>query len=218
MKIGSSLPLSLAASFLVCFTPLPSGAQGAKAQPPDPPSMGPKTSLNTQSAEQVEAAKQMVPAEVKLTSTLDARKDQPGSTFEAKLDGTVHLKDGTELPHGTVLMGKVVTDKMQSSGTSRLALRFTEAKLKDGKTVPIEATIVGISGPAGDYTAGGVTGPIPWDGTSVQYDNIGVISHVDLHSRIGGMNSGTLVANDKSDMKLTTGSRFSLALGQKGTS
>ncbi len=33
---------------------------------------------------------------------------------------------------------------MNQSGTSKLALRFTNAKLKNGQTVPIKATIVGI--------------------------------------------------------------------------
>ncbi len=158
----------------------------------------------------------MAPAEANLITTLDARKDQSGSAFETRLVGSVHLRDGTELPNGTVLVGQVETDQMSSSGASRLALRFTEAKLKDGKAIPIQATIVGLSDPASlAENGGGLDSPIAWNGTSLQYDNIGVLPHVDLHSRIGGVNSGTLVATDKSDMKLRAGSRMSLALGEK---
>ncbi|HUB52040.1 MAG TPA: hypothetical protein VL986_07830 [Terracidiphilus sp.] len=161
----------------------------------------------------------MVPAEAELTKTVDARKDQPGTAFEARLRGTVHLKDGTTLPHGTLLVGQVATDQMRNNGVSQLALRFTEAKLKDGKTIPIVATIVGITGPPSGVDNGyGYDAPVPWDSKSLRYDDVGIMSHVDLHSRIGGVNSGTLVATDKSDMKLRLGSRMSLAIGEKGAS
>lgn len=213
MRLVNCMSLSVTAAALVCFAPQFCAAQSTP-QATSPASMSSNDS--SQSAGAAEAA-QMVPAEAQLTRTLDAKHDQPGSAFEAKLDGTVHLKNGTELPHGTVLEGTVTTDKMRSNGTSRLSLQFNEAKLKDGKTIPIEATIVGISGPTEtDDSYSSLNGPIPWNGTSLKYDNVGVMSHVDLHSTIGGSNSGTLVATSgKSDMKLSTGSRLSLALGEK---
>ena len=213
MKTAHNLLLSLTAAFLVCLVPHFCAAQSMS-------SATPSNSSNATSDAQLtgasQTAQQMVPAEVKLTQALDARKNQSGSAFEARLDGTVHLKNGIELPHGTVLEGQVTTDQMNNSGTSRLALEFTQAKLKDGKTIPIQATIVGISGPdegGGDF--GVNPGPPAWNGTSLRYDDIGVMSHVDLHSTIGGANSGTLVATDKNDMRLRTGSRLSLALGEK---
>lgn len=211
MKLLKNLPLSLTAAFLVCLAPQFSTAQNTASETPTASSTN-----NSQPAVAGDTVQQMVPAEVALTRTLDARRDQSGSAFEARLDGTVHLKNGTELPHGTVLEGQVTTDRMRSNGASRLSLQFTEAKLKDGKTIPIEATIVGISGPSesGDIY-GNYTGPLPWNGTTVKYDDIGVLSHVDLHSTIGATNSGTLVATDKSNMKLITGSRLSLALAEK---
>jgi hypothetical protein len=218
MKIRNSLPLSFAAAFFACLVSQPANAQEMKANPVDRASMSLRAGTSPQAAEGVESAKQLVPAEAELTRTLDARKDQAGSTFEARLRGTVHLKDGTELPRGTLLMGKVATDDMRNNGVSQLSLFFTDAKLKDGKTVPIEATIVGITDPAGSENGPGANEPTPWDGTSVQYDDVGVLSHVDLHSRIGGANSGTLVASDKSDMKLRIGCRLSLAIGENGAS
>jgi hypothetical protein len=214
MKLVNNLAISLTAAFLVCLVPQFCAAQGTTSETS---TAGMNATTNDQQAGPSEAAR-LVPAQVDLTQTLDARKNQAGSTFEARLDGTVHLKNGTELPHGTVLVGKVATDQMRSNGASRLSLQFTEAKLKGGKTIPIEATIVGISGPAESYDGySGDAGPAPWNGTSVKYDDIGVLSHVDLHSTIGDMNSGTLVATDKSDMKLRTGSRMSLALGEKSS-
>jgi len=169
-----------------------------------------------QLADASETAQRMVPAEVKLTGAIDALKSQSGTAFQARLDGTVQLKNGTELPNGTTLLGQVTTDQIKSTGTSRLSLQFTQAKLKDGKTIPIEATIVGISGPVeSEDGSANFDGPIRWNGKTLKYDYIGVMSHVDLHSTIGGANSGTLVASDKSDMRLRSGSRLSLALAEK---
>jgi hypothetical protein len=215
MKTRIGLSLSLAAAFLICFHSKVGSSQVTSQTPPESTSTSTQATSDAPTAPDYQAAKQMVPAEVNLTQTLDARKDQPGSKFEAKLKGTVHLKDGTELPHGTVLVGQVTSDQMQNNGTSQLALRFTEAKLNNGKTVPIQATIVGLVGPIQDSQIGSDSGPTPWDGTSLKYDVVGVMSHVDLHSTLGGANSGTLVANDKSDMKLAMHSRLSLALSDK---
>jgi hypothetical protein len=117
--------------------------------------------------------------------------------------GTVHLKDGTKLPHGTVLFGTVATDQMQTGGTSTLALRFTEAKLKDGKTFPIRAMIAEIAGPAEDvgYTEGS-DDLLPWDGQTYQVDQTGGVHDVDMHSSITDANSGVLVSTKKDDVKL----------------
>ena len=38
-------------------------------------------------------------------------------------------------------MGQVATDNMQPQGKSTLALRFDQARLRDGKVIPIRATI-----------------------------------------------------------------------------
>jgi hypothetical protein len=165
-------------------------------------------------------AKQMVPAEANLDKDLDARKAQTGQQFRAKITDTVHLKNGTELPRGTTLVGKITKDEMDHNGQSMLAVDFTKAQLKDGKTIPIEATIIGVGAPSSsnyyDFSAAGAP-PVPWNGTSLQVDDIGMISGMDLHSRIGGENSGTFVSK-KSDMKLTAGTQLSLAIGAQGAS
>ncbi|HEY1647172.1 MAG TPA: hypothetical protein VGF96_04265 [Terracidiphilus sp.] len=163
-------------------------------------------------------AEQMVPVKVHLVREIDARKDQPGGRFEAQVDDTVHLKTGTELPRGTVLVGTIVTDQMQDQGLSRLALRFTQAKLKDGQVIPIEATIAGITGPA--YSAGYTedsSGPPSWSPGTLQVDELGVVKDVDLHSRIGGANSGVLVSTTKDNVKLNSGSRMTLAIAAENT-
>ncbi len=158
----------------------------------------------------------LVPAEVMLIKSLDARKDQPGATFEARLKSTIHLKNGTELPTGTLLEGKVATPESKDAKASQLSLIFTDAKLKGGKDVPIQATIVGLADPAlGTDSSATSDGPAAWNGTTTQIDLTGALDNVDLHSTIGGDNSGTLVASGKGNVKVSSGVRISLALGEK---
>jgi hypothetical protein len=157
----------------------------------------------------------MVPALATLDKTLDARKVQQGQQFRATLSGTVLLKNGTELPRDTVLVGTIATDRMQQGGTSTLALRFTKAELKGGKVIPIQADIMGITGPNnGDptesyFTSYNIT---PWDGTTLRVDEPGAVSGFDFHGRIGGVNSAQFVSSKKDEMKLASGSQIALAI------
>lgn len=207
MKLKPILTLSLAVVSLVLLCP-----KGVQAQESsnDPSAMtSSNTGTNTNSIEQ-----QMVPAEAALKGTLDAKKVQAGDHVEAVLTGKVHLKNGTELPRGTALIGKIATDHMHP-GSSKLTLRFTEAKLKDGRQVPIQAAIVGVQPPATGPNSIATISENPWDGKTIQFDDEGVMSGVDLHSRINGQNSGTFVS-DKKDVKLTNGSQLALVIGPKG--
>src|SRR5579863_1884646 len=216
MKRGSILAFSIAAASFALLSPSPTPAQNsgnrsagiAQVQAPVPGAP--------------QDATQMTPAQVELEHTLDAKSLQPGSQFRAKLTDTVHLKDGQKLPHGTELIGTVTTDNEQAGKRSsanpqaadnlRLALRFTQARLKDGKTLPIVATIVGVSPPEGDVQQGVASVSTPWDGKTTQVDQEGVMSGVDLHSRIGGDNSGVFVST-RNNVKIRERSRLALALG-----
>jgi hypothetical protein len=205
MKLADIFSLSTAIVSLALITPQLARSQGAN-------SMSAANAGGNQTAA-LQEAKQMVPAEVHLARPLDARKVRQGDQFEAILDGKVHLADGTELTHGTVFVGKVVTDQMQSGGNSRLALQFTEAKLRDGKVIPIHAMIAGIGSPSiddGDLVNSGA--PPSWDPGSVQVDEVGVVPHVDLHSRVDGPDSGVFVSSTRDDVKLDGGSRIALAV------
>jgi len=165
-------------------------------------------------------AAQMVPARAYLVRKLDAKDDKPGSQFTAKIADTVHLKDGTELPRGTDLLGTVATDELHMKGNSKLALRISEARLKDGKTIPIKATIVGVWQPGSETTGGNFIAPgeeeaNPWTSRTLSIDQIDVMPGVELHSRIAGQNSGVFVTSKKSDVKLSGGSELALAISDK---
>lgn len=173
-------------------------------------------------------AQNMVRGSVALTRSMDAKKDRDGSQFEAKLTRTVHLKSGKKLDKGTVLVGMVANDDMQESGRSKLAVRFTEAKLGNGETIPIKATIIQVYPPVG-LTADG--SPLPdesgpaydlddhaneWNSRQLDVDQIGALRNVDLHSRLASQNSGVFVSTKSDDVKLMKGSQFELAIAEQG--
>ena len=167
-------------------------------------------------AGQGEAA-QMVPAQAYLLRKLDAKDMKPGSQFIARLSETVHLKNGPELPRGTELLGKVSTDDMQLKGTSKLALRINEARLKDGKTVPVKATIVGVYAPESESMNGSNVVPgqeqaNDWTNKILRVDQLDAVGGVDLHSRVNGNNSGVFVSTKKDDFKIAGGSELALAI------
>jgi len=211
MRIGVTLTYAVAAVSLVLWSN-PAQAQSTQTTP-EANSPGMSSSPAPGAATE---AQQMVPARASLTHTWDANKLKPGERIEAKLAGKVVLKNGTELPNGSMLTGVVTTDNMHP-GNSKLALRFTEAKTTHGQTVPITATIVGVFPPQsttgqGYNNVAGNQAPNNWTNSELQVDQLNAIGGVDLHSRIAGENSGVFVTNKKDDVKLAQGSELTLAI------
>lgn len=216
-KTGAAMTLLVAAFAFALVSP-----NFAEAQNTQSAETGASQSVVNSSSGQNEAM-QMVPARAALVQEIDARKLRQGEQFNAKLSQTVQLKNGRKLPKGTDLLGVIGADDMQTAGngTSKLALRFTEAKLKDGKVIPIKAMIVGVFGPPdedGGFVAAGDQEPNAWSARTLQIDQIGVVSGVDLHSKITSDNSGVLVSDKKDDVKLQTGSEMALAIAPQGNS
>jgi hypothetical protein len=165
-------------------------------------------------------AMQMVAAQAYLKNKLNAKDAKPGSEFRAELSDSVQLKNGPKLPCGTALVGTVVSDDSQTAGTSKLALRFTQANLKDGKTIPIKATIVGVYGPESETAQNYNVSPgqqqaNTWTPNQLKIDEVNVVAGADLHSVIGAQNSGVIVSK-KENFKLSTGSEFALAIEAQG--
>ena len=158
----------------------------------------------------------MVPAKAILSRTLDANNDRSESTVEARIRDKVTLSNGTVLPTGALLLGTVAQDNMQPVGASRLALRFNQARLKDGTVIPVKATIVGLFTP-GSVATDDVVGPadnLPntWNDKTLTVDQLSVTSGVDLHSNIASDNSGVFVSTKRHDIRLKSGSELQLAI------
>ncbi|MGH9599532.1 MAG: hypothetical protein ACRD27_06685 [Terracidiphilus sp.] len=207
MKYQVALSLPIAACLIILGPNLAQARSAARAETPQ--AMAPSNAG-------MHEAMRMVPAQANLVKTFNAKDMQAGQHFRAKLNGTVHLKNGPELPKGTVLVGTVVTDRMNRDGqTSTLALRFNRADLKDGKVIPIKATIVGIYPPMSGSSYGQTEVPNYWTAKTLQVDQIGAIGGVDLHSKIAASNSAVFVSHKKSDMRFNEGSEFAIAIAAR---
>lgn len=152
-------------------------------------------------------AARMVPARASLVQPLDANKLEPGQQIKATLSDKIKLKDGTELPRGTVLIG--TASNSDANGKSVLTMQFTQAQLKDGKTISIAATIIDLI-PASNV---GYTTATIWNPSVLHVMQLNVVRGVDLESRIGDTNSATFVAAKKGNLKLAKGCALSLAIG-----
>ena len=205
MKREAAISLSVVVVCLTLLYPQFAQARNAAGLPP---------ATNTANPAGQRQALLMVPAEASLIKGLNAKKIKSGYMFQARLGETVHLKNGPELPRGTLLLGTVGTDRMEKTGISRMALRFTQAKLKNGKLVPIKATIVAITSPDDDSYEDPATEGLTqlWNSKILQIDQLNAISGVDLHSKIASKDSGVLVSNKKDDVKLSAGSQITLAI------
>jgi hypothetical protein len=155
-------------------------------------------------------AAQMVPAVAQLTRTLDADKDHLDSTFQAELSQKITLTNGTVLPSHTLLIGTVTRDDMQA-GNSEFALRLNQAKLKDGKTLPIKATIVDVAHP--NFNTVEYPASNDWTSQTLTVEEPNVVSGVDLHSEIASNDSAVFVSTRKRDVKVLAGSQLKLAIG-----
>lgn len=165
---------------------------------------------------------QLVSARVALKQDIDADRMKQGDPIRTVLSDKVHLKNGTELPAGTAIIGVIATDDMKLAGTSKLAMNFTQADLKDGTVIPIKATILGVYPPESEDAAGNPVRPGDqvdnhWKHYPASLDEIGALPGVDLHSRLAGNISGVLVSTKKHDMKLKRGSEIALAVAPQAS-
>ena len=90
-----------------------------------------------------------------LEKMLHPKKVNVGDAVTARMTESTKLKDGTELPKGTHVVGKVteVKAKADKEGPSKIGLLFDKAQLKDGKEIPLTMALVSV---APRYEAGGV--------------------------------------------------------------
>lgn len=195
---SSTAVLSVAALSLAMLTPALGHAQSSQdAQP-------------TGASE----AQHMVPARASLTHALDANSTHAGDQFRATLTETVHLNNGVVLHRGDALVGEVSTDDMNTTGKARLAVRFTQVVPKNGQAIPIKATIVALYKPEDLVNSYSESADVPnnWNDGTLTVDELGVVSGVDLHSRIASENSGVFVTTSKNDVKIPAGSEIALAI------
>ncbi|MGA8160854.1 MAG: hypothetical protein WA374_11545 [Acidobacteriaceae bacterium] len=156
-----------------------------------------------------------------LDHTLESKSVAPGQTVTAKLTGSLKA-DGLDLLRGTELVGKIAEVKAAQNGTpASVSVVFTTAKLKNGKEVPVKATVISVyPQSAGDGVEGsGVTmaeapRQVPLDGTYDQEP--GALSHVTMKSAVKSSDSATFSSND--NFRLPAGTFLQLGVGAANAS
>src|ERR1700744_1908612 len=78
-----------------------------------------------------------------LTKRIDTKKAKVGDEVDVKTTSAAKFADGTELPKGTKLVGKVtdVHPKSSTDKTSHVAFDLERAVTKDGHDVPVHAAV-----------------------------------------------------------------------------
>ncbi|MGO9339485.1 MAG: hypothetical protein ACLPY1_18455 [Terracidiphilus sp.] len=106
-----------------------------KPQTPDP--AAPAT------AAQIPAGPLLV---AKIAANLSSKNAKPGDIVTAKTVKPGKLTDGTDIPKGSMLIGKVagVRSKKEGDGTSLLIFRFDQIEPKGGAAIPIQCLVTAI--------------------------------------------------------------------------
>ena len=99
----------------------------------------------TQAAETAQASSPEIHAV--LEKVVHPKRVKVGDEVVARMTESTKLKDGTELPKGTKIVGKVTEVKMKADkeGPSKLGLLFDKAQLKDGKDMPVTMALVSVA-------------------------------------------------------------------------
>jgi hypothetical protein len=98
-----------------------------------------------------------------LTKKVDSKSAKTGDEVSAKTTSPVKLQDGTELPRGTKLVGKVTSVQASSKGakTSQLAFSLDHAILKDGHDLALRTAVASVAAPASTSNSTVTRGPAP---------------------------------------------------------
>ena len=165
----------------------------------------------------------LVSANAELTQGLNTESSRQGQTVMAKLTANVTTAGPMELPKGTMLMGTVEQVQPGSGNKSEISIVFNKARLKDGREVPIKATLLGAYPPAAVYTSGGGVGSylpiqprlIPSDEKVLQ--DPGALSNVTMKSAVQSDVSGTFLST-KNNIQLSQGTQLQLAIAPESSS
>ena len=169
-----------------------------------------------------------------LTKRIDTKTAKQGDEVNVRTTMDAKLPDGTELPKGTKLVGKVtdVKAKTKEDKSSHLAFNLDRAVLKDGKEVPLSVVVISVAvpGQASEVmTQGGggsgVPGGSPTAGagstSSGQSSSGCVLKNPQDRVPVGNMPGATLSASpgaagtldaEKDNINLDSGTRLTLSV------
>jgi hypothetical protein len=163
-----------------------------------------------------------------LSVKLDTKKTKVNDSVTAKTLVPVHLSDGSTLPAGTKLTGKVTQVQPKSSGTAALAIVFDQMEKKGTAAVPVHGVILAIAPLPDSATGGTAANGLPMRGTASQNAAMtgagtgpgGGESPIPPGSSVDGVTLSPTPAADGSsvlqssgkDIKLDSGTRLEISL------
>jgi hypothetical protein len=166
----------------------------------------------------------LVSANAELTQGLNTKSSRQGQTVTAKLTANVTTAGTMDLPKGTMLVGTVeqVQPGNGSGSKSEISIVFNEARLKDGREIPIKATLLGAYPPAVVYSSGGLGSYLPIQPRLIPSDrsviqNPGPLGNVTMKSAVQSDVSGTFLST-KDNIKLSQGTQLQLAIAPESSS
>ena len=170
---------AVASLTLVAQQPPPNNSQGTPQQVPSsdqtrptsdvprssqdegqPASPNAQTKSSNAEAATEEASAAMSPVSGQLVNKLDSKTANVGDSIVVQTQAAVKTSDGTEIPKGSKLVGKV-TDVQHSTGgdNSQLAVAFDHVELKGGQSLPVHSQIQAIGSPSGSSPSAGSPAP-----------------------------------------------------------
>jgi hypothetical protein len=147
MKTGTALVTTL---FAMASFPL-------LAQQPSPPASQPSSAASQQSppaSTPETAGPVMSPVNGELLSKLDTKTAKTGDSVVVQTKTSAKTADGTEIPKGSKLVGRVVgVHPSQAGDNSQVVLQFDHFELKGGQNLPVHSQIQSISPPSGSASS-----------------------------------------------------------------
>jgi len=102
----------------------------------------------SQTEQAAASATEATSVSAELTKKLDTKNAKVGDEVLARTTKTATLADGTKLPRGTKLIGKVteVQARSKAEKTSHIAFALDHAVMRDGREVPVHAVLTSVTG------------------------------------------------------------------------
>lgn len=118
---------------------------------------------------------------LELAKSLDSRKLKPGDPVEARVVDQWRTADGTLVPPGSKVVGHVTESSARAKGDSQsqLGIAFDQIALKDGRKLPLKASIQALGPPP-------VMAPMPMGGPGANAGGVGAPT-----GQMGGINPGS---------------------------
>jgi hypothetical protein len=102
-----------------------------------------------------------------LDKLIHVKRAKVGDVVTAHLTAPAKLRDGTEVPKGSKVVGSITEIKVKADneGPSKLGLLFTSITLKDGKDIPVQMALVTVAPHTQQNNVDSLTAGNPFSGS-----------------------------------------------------